>query len=195
MKWMSMTSKIILADVDGVLLNWIHSFETWMRRIGHTETIDGEYEIHVRYDICPDKTRELIDTFNKSSLIGSLPPLFDSIKYIKKLHEQHGYVLHCISAFPLDSKAMRLENLENLFGNTVIERLECTETSKNKYPILKEYQDSGIPWVEDHPSNSMMGYELGLDCYLLNHDYNKHHENIDDVKRINNWKEFYELVV
>jgi hypothetical protein len=90
---------------------------------------------------------------------------------------------------------LRLENLKKLFGNTVIERLECTGTAENKYPILKEYQDSGIPWIEDRPSNSMMGHDLGLDCYLLNDDYNRFDKTIDDIKRIDNWKEFYELVV
>jgi uncharacterized HAD superfamily protein len=190
-----MWNKIILADVDGVLLNWIDPFEERMRQLGYKKAIDGEYEIHASYGIHSDEANQSMNDFNESVLAGSLPPLLDSIKYIKKLHEEHGYVLHCVSAFPAKSKSLRLKNLKRLFGKTVIGRLECTETSENKYHVLKEYQDSGIPWIEDHLANSMMGYELGLDCYLMNQDYNKQHQNIDDVKRINNWKEFYELLL
>jgi|TARA_R110000782_G_scaffold79871_4_gene158394 hypothetical protein len=191
------SDKVILTDVDGVLLNWLHAFNTWMhRRHDLVKLTDGVYEIETIYGITKEKADNLIETFNDSAAIGSLPPLRDALKYIRKLHEEQGYVLHCITAVPNDPfvKKLRLENLQRVFGTSVIERLECTGTSQDKFPILSEYKDSGLPWIEDKFSNAKMGSDLGLTSYLMDFDYNSdYHDN--DIIRVKNWKEIYEALI
>lgn len=189
-------NKIILTDVDGVLLNWFHSFERWMVLKGYTMQTKNEYEIGSIFGLDRDYAKELVHTFNTSVYVGGLPPYLDAVKYVKKLHEEHGVVLHCITAIPNtpEIKKIRTENLKSLFGDTVIERVVCTETSKNKRPYLSEYKDSDLPWIEDKFSNAKMGLDLGLDCYLMVHDHNENYDHHDDIKRVENWKEIYELL-
>jgi uncharacterized HAD superfamily protein len=75
----------------------------------------------------------------------------------------------------------------------------CTESSKAKKPILEEYKDSRLYWVEDKVSNAIMGHELGLRSILVNHTYNLNYEenplNKPQYLRVNNWKQIYDIVV
>lgn len=185
-------NKIILTDVDGVLLNWVKTFEAWMVTKGYKKHIDGEYDIDKTYNIHWEEAKKLAIEFNNSNELVSMPPFMDAVKYVKKLHEEQGYVLHCVSAVPERSLGIRRNNLEQIFGEAVIERVECTGTSANKRPILAEYTDTGIPWLEDKFSNCKMGLDYGLDCYLMIHDYNEYYDHHDDITRVRNWKEIYE---
>lgn len=190
--------KVILADVDGCMLLWKSAFMNWMSRHGYERKNKEDsdiYEIEDLYNISKEKSDEMVDFFNESIHMGQLPPLRDAIKYVRKLHEEHGFVFHCITAVgthPLVHK-LRQENLNRVFGDSVIERLVCTASSKDKEPILREYKDSGLIWIEDKVSNAIMGAELGLTPIVINHDYNLKYEG--DFIRVNKWKEIYEIVV
>ena len=189
-------NNVILTDVDGVLLNWFHSFRQWMKLKGYEVKNMSEYDVGGIYGIDKDFAKDLVNTFNSSVYVSSLPPYKDAVKYVRKLHEEHGFVLHCITAIPNtpEVRKFREDNLKAIFGPTVVERLECTGTSKAKLPILAEYADSGVPWIEDKVTNATMGLDLGLDCYLMVHDHNENYDHHDDLKRIENWKELYEIL-
>jgi hypothetical protein len=188
-------SKIILADVDGVMLKWIHSFEYWMQRKGYRKVAEGEYELGATYGITEQKADALAIEFNGSAAMGYLPPIRDSLEYVRKLHEEHGFVFHCITAIPYDPyvKMLRQENLNRVFGPTVVERLECSETAENKYVYLSEYANTGLPWIEDRWQNAIMGRDLGLNSILIDHDYNRQYSDVG-ITRVKNWKEIYELM-
>ena len=186
-----MNDKMILTDVDGVLLHWNQGFDTFMRNKGFTKKVNGEYELGITYGISEEEAHKYAIEYNQSAYIGSLPPLRDAIKYVKKLHEEHGYVFHCISAVPDNQEVwnLRYENLKKLFGTAIV-RLDCSGSSDNKRKYLEEYKDSGLPWIEDKIEMAELGLELGLACYLMEHDYNKKMNN-NDIMRIKNWSEVY----
>lgn len=188
--------KVILSDVDGCMLWWKRSFENWMKSHGYEKASkEDAYEIEELYGLSKQKSDELVNFFNESVHMGQLPPLRDAIKYIRKLHEEHGFVFHCITAVgthPLIHD-LRMENLKRVFGPSVVERLVCTKSSKEKEPILREYKDSGLIWVEDKASNAVMGHEYGLSSILINHDYNLKYSG--PFKRVNTWKEIYDIAV
>jgi uncharacterized HAD superfamily protein len=193
--------KIILTDVDGVLLNWNHSFEYWLTRNGYERVSTEHYELDKCFTkngehVSPEKMKSLIYRFNETASIGWLPPLNDALKYVRKLHEEHGYVLHCITSISDDPYVYKLRklNLERIFGKRTVERLECVSSSKYKVPILQEYADSGLLWVEDKVSNVNRGQELGLQGVLVNHEYNSKENPISGVIRVNTWSEIYNLV-
>lgn len=50
---MNLSDKVILTDVDGVLLDWIYSFTQWMDRHGYVMAEGGEfeYDIQKRYNL------------------------------------------------------------------------------------------------------------------------------------------------
>lgn len=188
---------IILTDVDGVLLSWVHSFEWWMKQKGYKKQTTS-YCVAEQYDLKAEKAKILVEHFNESAAIGFLPPIGDAIKYVKLLHEERGYVFHCITSLGLEPYAVRLreENLKRVFGPTVFERIHCIGCGEDKTEALKRYQDSGLPWIEDKPENAIVGSNLGLNAFLMNRPYNHAFdlEAIDNsyVRRVDNWKELYE---
>jgi FMN phosphatase YigB (HAD superfamily) len=192
-----MDSNIILTDADGVLLNWEWAFDCWMNEHGFKKQKGTEfaYSIGTRYGIDEAQGKKLIKIFNESAAIGFLPPLRDAIHYVKKLHEEHGYVFHCITSLSKNKNAQRLRkmNLEKLFGETVFEEIVCLGTGADKDDALEPYRDSGLWFIEDKIENAETAERMGINGMLVEHGHNMNHEtNIPIVK---NWKEIYEIII
>jgi len=192
-----MKNSVILVDADGVLLNWEYAFDVWMEQHGFKKIPGGDlnYDIGKRYGIDRDQGKKLIKMFNESAAIGFLPPLRDAMYYVKRLHEEFGYVFHCITSLSLDPNAGKLRemNLKKLFGDTAFERVVCLDTGADKDAALAHYKDTGCWWVEDKYDNAELGHNLGLRSLLMEHGHNMHyfHNNIPIVK---NWKEVFETI-
>ena len=188
---------MILVDADGVLLNWEYAFSIWMETHGFNKVpgSEFEYDIGQRYNIDYAQGRKLIKIFNESAAIGFLPPLRDAMYYVKRLHEEHGYVFHCITSLSLDPSAGKLRemNLNKLFGPTAFERVVCLDTGADKHDALAVYRDSGCWWVEDKPENAEVGFNLGLKPILVEHGHNMHHYH-KSIPIAKNWKEIFDLV-
>jgi len=124
-----------------------------------------------------------------------LPPLRDAMYYVKRLHEEHGYVFHCITSLSSDVNAQKLRemNLSKLFGMTAFEHVVCLETGADKDQALEPYRDSGCWWVEDKPENADVGDRMGLRSVLIEHGHNMHHKCSYPV--VKNWKELYGIIV
>jgi hypothetical protein len=195
---MKKDEKIILVDCDGVLVDWLHSFAMWMEQHGHKQlsSPDECYDIHTTYGISKEKAKELVRYFNQSATMCCLPPLRDSVKYVKKIHEDLGYVFHCITSLSLDQHAGQLRklNLENLFGKTAFDKLVCLDTGADKDDALLPYLDTGCMWVEDKPENAELGANMGLNSILMTHAFSKDYSH-EDVTKVDNWKEIYEMLV
>ena len=192
--------KIILTDCDGVLLNWEWAFCIWMEQHGYTQIPDGnqEYNIAKRFNIEQTKGNELVYRFNESAAIGFLPALRDSIYYVKRLHEEHGYEFHCITSLSLDPSAKKLRqmNLEKMFGPTVFTVLECLDTGADKDEFLDEhYADTGYYWIEDKMQNAVAGLNVGLNPILIEHGWNMNDSVPVGMKKVVKWKEIYEHIV
>lgn len=185
--------KVILTDVDGVLLDWEYSFTMWMQRHGFERNKGSEilYTIFNRYNLNQDEALRYIRMFNESAAIGFLPPMRDAIKYVRKLHEEHGYIFHAITSLGLDpsSYELRKRNLETVFGKGVFEKVVCVDTGACKRNALLPYTDSECLWVEDKPENADVGVELGLKSVLVSHPYNQSYKGLATV--VNTWKDIY----
>jgi hypothetical protein len=193
-----MTNRIILTDCDGVLLNWEYAFSVWMEDHGFEMVPGGElnYDIGERYGITKTQGKKLIKMFNESAAIGFLPPLRDAMYYVKRLHEEHGFVFHCITSLSLDRNAQRLRemNLAKLFGETVFEKIVCLDTGADKDEALAPYRKTGLWWIEDKVTNAELGWMLGLKPILVEHGHNMHYYH-EDIPKVKDWREIYELVV
>ena len=153
-----------------------------------------EYDIGIRYGIGKEQGSKLIKIFNESAAIGFLPPLRDAMYYVKRLHEEHGYVFHCITSLSTDINAKKLRemNLQKLFGKTAFDRVVCLGTGADKNYALEEYANSGLWWIEDKPENADVGYNMGLKSILVEHGHNMHHECPYPV--VKNWREIYDII-
>ena len=188
--------QLILVDADGVLLNWEYAFSIWMETHGFVKQpgSDFEYDIGRRYNIDYAQGRKLIKMFNESAAIGFLPPLRDAMYWVKRLHEEHGYVFHCITSLSLDPSAGKLRemNLRKLFGKTAFERFVCLDTGADKHDALAEYQDSDCYWIEDKPENADVGHALGLKSILVEHGHNMNY--LCSYPIVKNWREIYAII-
>jgi FMN phosphatase YigB (HAD superfamily) len=191
-----MKDRVILVDADGVLLNWEYAFAIWMEQHGF-KSVPGsqfDYSMGTRYGIDPDQSKKLIKMFNESAAIGFLPALRDAVYYVKRLHEEHGFVFHCITSLSLDPNAGKLRemNLNKLFGATAFERVVCLDTGADKNTALEQYRDSDCWWVEDKPENADVGHNMGLRSILMEHGHNMKHECPYPV--VKNWREIYSII-
>ena len=190
--------KVILTDADGVLLNWEYAFSCWMQQHGHTEVENANwiYDIGERFGVTKETGKLLVKQFNESAAIGFLPALRDAMYYVKRLHEEHGYVFRCITSMSLDPNAYKLRkmNLEKLFGETAFEELVCLGTGAEKDEALEQYRDSGLYWIEDKLSNAQLGLDLGLKSILIEHGFNMEDDIPEGMQKVVNWKEIYEIL-
>ncbi len=189
--------KLILTDADGVCLDWEWAFNIYMQEHGFEE-IEGSklnYDMSIRYGIPREQVVKLIRIFNESAAIGFLPAQRDAMYYIKKLHEKHGYVFHCITSLSLNPNAQRLRemNIHKMFGPTAFERIVCLDTGAHKDDALEEYEGTGLVWLEDKVENAEAGYKYGLNPLLMVHVHNMHHYH-PGITPVKNWQEIYKYV-
>ena len=190
--------KVILTDADGVLFNWEYAFCCYLEQRGYTQIENGnwEYDIAKRFGISRNEAIKHVKVFNDSAAIGFLPVLRDAMYYVKRLHEEHGYVFRCITSLSLDANAYKLRkmNLEKMFGETAFEELVCLDTGADKDEALAPYKDSGLYWIEDKLSNAVCGQNLGLNPILIEHGFNMHDEIPLGMKKVTTWKELYQYI-
>ena len=189
-----MKDKVILTDCDGVLFDWEYAFDQWMKRHGYIVMETGDYQMDVKYGLSHKEAKKLIRMFNESAWIRKLPPLRDAMKYVKKLHEDHGYIFHAITSLSNDQYAqhLRTKNLREMFGDTVFEKYIYLDTGADKDEVLEDYRNTGCWWIEDKPENADEGLAQGLNSILVDHDHNKNYAG--DAVRVHNWREIYGIV-
>lgn len=191
-----MPRRVILTDVDGVLLEWENHFKKWMNFNGYKEleNSDTEYDMSVRYNIHKDHSSELIREFNKSAWMSTQSPMPDAQTWVKLLHAE-GWTFIPITSQTSDVPAqeLRKKRLSELFGDTVFTNYFILETGDHKDAALAEFHGTGLWWIEDKWSNAIKGLEYGLKPLLYNHNYNQGltHKN---VVRVNNWEHIYKII-
>ena len=73
----------------------------------------------------------------------------------------------------------------------MFEKFIYLDTGADKDDALAPYAESGCYWVEDKPENAMLGYRLGLEAILIDHDHNQ--DMAEECTRVACWRDIYEL--
>jgi len=187
---------VIVTDCDGVLLDWEFAFDVWIAEKGY-KRLPGTEEIFwagSRYGIHNDDVLKLIMEFNESACIGFLPPLRDSIQYIKLLAQQ-GYQFDVVSSLHIDRYAqmLRINNLTHLFGDVFRKINAHLSILGSKEDFLREhYGDSGCWWIEDRMDHADAGAKIGMRSMLMDHPYNQKYDG--PAARVYSWKDIYAKV-
>jgi beta-phosphoglucomutase-like phosphatase (HAD superfamily) len=165
-----------------------------MKRHGYEVVQENAYKMNIKYGLEKAEAKKLIRMFNESAQVRKLGPLRDAIKYVKKLHEEHGFVFHAITSLSNDQYAqhLRTKNLRELFGDTVFEKYVYLDTGADKDEALAPYAGSGCVWVEDKPANVDLGIQLGLEGILIDHHHNADYDGA--ATKVWGWKEIYEML-
>ncbi len=190
-------SRLILTDCDGVLLNWVKGFSTFIEGKGHKCGVEDsdQYSLERRFGLTTDQVISHVNEFNESDAIRSLEPYADSVEYVKKLSEQ-GFRFTVISALTGNAKARqnRWINLQSVFGD-VFEDLICLPIMTNKSVALEPWKGTNHFWIEDHVEQALAGLNQGLRPILVSHPYNN---GIDcpfyRTSYENPWKDIYNQI-
>lgn len=190
-----MNDKIILTDIDGVVLYWEQHFHNWMKKRGHNIVRQGIYNICESYNMVTSRAEKLVEEFNTSSYMIDVPPFRDSLSGIAKLKE-NGYRFIAITKVGGDHNTKRLRsiNLEDYYGKNTFIELHCLNDNESKKPFLEPYKDSGYYWIEDLPKNAVIGADLGLNPILINHAYNIGFEDSRIIK-VDTWAQICQIIL
>ena len=193
---MPTSNRIILTDVDGVLLEWENHFTKWMISRGAKlkNEFKAEYDMQRRFVDATEDIKLAIREFNKSAWMGTQPPMPESQTWIKLLHAE-GWTFIPISSQTSDIPAqeLRKRRLEELFGEYAFYNFHILETGQDKDDILAEFHGTGLWWVEDKWTNALAGLKYGLKPLFIDHPYNREYSH-PDITRVNNWKQIHEIV-
>jgi hypothetical protein len=204
---MPTSNRIILTDVDGVLLEWEHHFTKWMlqrtlfdergaRYHPHRLLPDKEntYEMAERFGVTKTEIRKHIREFNRSAWMGTQRPMLESQTWVKLLAAE-GWTFIPITSQTSDIPAQQLrkKRLGELFGEHVFINYHILGTGADKDSALAEFHNTGLYWVEDKPNNAVAGLKYGLKPILIDHPYNRDFEH-PEIIRVSNWKQIHEIV-
>lgn len=186
--------KIILTDVDGVLLNWNRGFEEFASSKGFSVVNKNSYYLDERFAIDRNTAESLRNEFCNSSKLKTLEPIGDAPKYVKKLFKEFGYRLVCITKIGRDKfiEDNRVNNLLGIYG-MAISKLTCLDSKESKRESLFQYAGQHRIWIEDHIENAQIGAAFGFKTFLIDHEYNKTQKDIG-FDRVNGWEEIYNYV-
>lgn len=206
--------KLILTDVDGVLLNWQDGFDIFMEENGYTLLPNTEQYYNMtyryirevnakRYNVDFKEISELVRQFNEGPNIENLEPYKDAPEYVDKL-ARLGFrfiAITSLSDHP-DAYEYRANNLRKVFDidigpGEVFEKLICLPIGSSKQHILSHWANTGFYWIEDHFKNAEAGWEVGLKPLLVDIDHNRAFHT-DLFPRLNTeepWREIYERVL
>ena len=193
---MPTSNRIILTDVDGVLLEWENHFTKWMVSCGYKlkENFKSEYDMQKRFADHNVDIKIKIREFNKSAWMGTQPPMPESQTWVKLLHAE-GWTFIPISSQTSDIPAqeLRKRRLEELFGKQVFSNYHILGTGADKDSALAEFHNTGLYWVEDKPKNALAGLNYGLTVLLYDRPYNQDF-NHPEITRVNNWQDIHKIV-
>ena len=200
------SNRIILTDVDGVLLEWENHFTKWMLERNYFneqgEKIfpykllpdkENTYEMAERFGLTKFQIRKEIREFNKSAWMGTQQPMLDCVQWVKLLYAE-GWTFIPITSQTSDlpAQALRKRRLTEVFGENVFSNYHILDTGQDKDEVLKQFKDTGLLWVEDKPYNVETGLKFGLKCIIIDHQYNQEFKH-PNVTRVSTWKEIHKI--
>ena len=193
---MQQSNRIILTDVDGVLLEWENHFTKWMISRGYKlkDNFVSEYNMQKRFEDHNLNIKTEIREFNKSAWMGTQPPMPESQTWVKLLHAE-GWTFIPISSQTSDIPAqeLRKRRLEELFGEYAFYNFHILETGQDKDDVLAEFHGTGLWWIEDKWTNAYAGLKYGLNPLFVDHPYNREYSH-PDITRVNNWQDIHKIV-
>jgi beta-phosphoglucomutase-like phosphatase (HAD superfamily) len=192
---MNQSSRIILVDCDGVLVNWNDGFHTWITAQGYTQKNNHDYGIAQRYGIDESLAYSLVGAFNHSDRIAELDPLPHAVSVVRELHFRHRFDFVVISSLSDDPIAgvRRRDNLYKHFGVEPWLHIKCIGCGEPKDSELERFEGSNCFWIEDNAENAALGLKYGLRPLILDAPYNQHAN--EEIPRLHNWVQLWNHII
>lgn len=190
-----MKRKLILTDVDGVVLQWGKTFGQYIKDMGlvpETHNIRPAYKVEKLLNITKDEAIVLIDEFHHSDHFKNLIPYHDALVYIHAL-AQKGYRFIAITACGDSNNKIiynnRYKNLNKYFLN-IFEDLHIMSLRASKAEYLSRYKNAY--WIEDTLKNAITGLEFGHSTFFINRGEDTRNQGSHpSITEFSSWKEIY----
>jgi hypothetical protein len=181
--------KILLTDIDGVVLDWQKHFNKYLDHY-----YLGEELFDPTVFAQGERTGKIIKEFNNSAWIGFLEPWKDSVEVLTELNHM-GWKIHGCTSMGTDqyANALRKKNIETLMPD-VFAQLEIIPFMQPKGNWLAPWKGSGAVWVEDKWSNAIIGADMGIKTFLMKQSYNSK-QDYPGVEKVDNWRQIYNKVI
>lgn len=190
-----MKRKLILTDIDGVVLQWGKAFGHYIKQMGlvpDTHNIRPAYKVEKILNITKGEAYKLIDEFHHSKYFMDLIPYTDAFMYIHHLAEEGYRFIGITACGEVNNKIVydnRYKNLNKYFFN-IFEDLHIMPLGQSKAEFLSRYKNAY--WIEDTLRNAITGLEFGHFTFFINRE-----EDIRDqgshpmITEFSSWKEIY----
>ncbi len=185
--------KLILTDIDGVVLQWGNAFGLYVKEIG---LVNPDHEIQQFYDVAEllniteEEANKLVLQFHDSEYFKHLTPYSDAVTYLHKLARE-GYRFIAISAVG-DTEHIyqsRLDNLNKYFFH-VFEDLHIVSPRTSKIPYLSKY--SNAIWIEDSLEHAKSGVEVGHTSLFMDRGDDLRNQKAEPpIITVESWQDVY----
>ena len=184
-----MQRKILLTDIDGVVLDWQKHFNKYLDHY-----YPGEELFDPTVFAQGERTGKIIKEFNNSAWIGFLEPWKDSVEVLTELNHM-GWKIYGCTSMGTDqyANALRKKNIETLMPD-VFAQLEIIPFMQPKGNWLAPWKGSGAVWVEDKWSNAIICADMGIKTFLMKQSYNSK-QDYQGVEKVDNWRQIYNKVI
>lgn len=165
--------KVILTDVDGVLLDWGGGFEAFMGKRrpelleqGPCAPFIGQNRLYQWLGLSSfEEAMPIVSQFYGSEYDYQMKAFPDALKYISRLHQEGWRIIAISHSVDLEkSYDVKLQCLRRNFGD-VFEDLHSIYIHECKSTYLKKYAPTF--WVEDALKNAIAGARLGYKPFLM----------------------------
>jgi hypothetical protein len=170
--------KLLLLDVDGILLNFLDRFYDYIvnlyPHLNATKLPENahHYPFSDKFTYPKEMDQELFMGFMESDYFTDIKPHVGVKESLHRLH-QAGWKFVCISHLFFDwseeLEKKRTQNLEKEFG-PIFSHIHCVGIKESKSNYLKSYPKAY--WVEDVIKNALMGVDHGHHAFLVEHPWN-----------------------
>ncbi len=190
-----MKRKLILTDIDGVVLQWGKTFGHYIKEMGlvpDTHIIRPAYKVEKILNISREEAFTLIYEFHHSKYFTDLVPYADAFMYINHLAKE-GYRFIAITACGKANNKIiydnRYKNLNKYFHN-IFEDLHIMPLGESKAECLSKYKNAY--WIEDSLKNAITGLEFGHFTFFINREEDLRDQGSHPmITEFSSWKEIY----
>jgi FMN phosphatase YigB (HAD superfamily) len=188
-------SKLLLTDIDEVVLDWRSGFAAWCRNHPEISKSITVPFIHAKAEdwlnLSSSEVSEYIGDFHNSIEFEKLVPYREALKYIPMLAEL-GYKFVAITAIENNTNVInaRVKNLQEYFPG-IFSAVHCVGLMADKEEVLSWYKPTY--WVEDKPYNAEVGFKHGHTSLLINTLQNYHYSD-PNITKVSGWAEIYNML-
>lgn len=171
--------KILLTDVDEVLLNWVSAFRDWVGERGEDCQLQGDSDLLVRQ-------------FNSSPAFQDIQPRVDSQAVLKRV-KRAGYHIVALSSCGDDPVTWkRREECLKMNFSGCIDRLICLPLGARKKDHLRSFPPA--IFIDDAQDNVRDGVEAGHQSYLMQGEVTSEPLERELLPVLRGWKDVFRVM-